>query len=797
MKTIIRNFFSVLRRFQMATILNILGLSVAFAAFMVILMQVDYDTNFDAFHEDAETIYRVELQWGGEPTLAIQPRPLANIFMHFSPHIEAGAVTRPFSNETLFKVDNNGQRENFLEKNMFVDPTFTDVFRFEMTEGSAGALRDPNTALIPQSMALRMFGESSAIGKTLEMGEIKQVLSGAFKEKAGRYTVCGVYKDFPRNSLLQNVIYMPMDEKENSDDWGNSSYTLYVRLDSPESSAEVVKDFLAYYKKNELGKNMSWFSDKELNFRLTSLPDLHFTTDTIYDFVPKSSRQTGWIMMAIAMVILIIAGINFTNFSTALTPMRIRSINTQKVLGSPDSLLRFSLLVEAVCITLVAYGLALGLVYYMGLSPLVGLVDADLSLSAHPVLLGSTALIAMGVGLLAGLYPSYYITSFPPALVLKGSFGLSPEGRMLRNVLICVQFIASFVLIIGAMFMYLQNYYMSHSPLGYDKDQLIVTNITETVKKSKSTFVNQIKSFSGIEDVTFAEVLLSSQDQFMEWGREVNDKNIQFQCLPVDASFLNVMNIPVTEGRGFRKEDELTRYGVFIFNERARQVYGLTLEDKINESEIIGFMPDVKFTSFRTEVTPMAFYLWGQNNWNRGQAYAYVKVKAGGDMRAAIEQVKEVLKKIDPDYPFEVGFYDEVMNSVYAKEKNLSMLITLFSLIAVFISIVGVFGLVVFESQYRKKEIGIRKVMGSTTSQILVMFNRTYFRILVICFVVSAPVAYYAVSRWLENFAYKTPLYGWVFIAAFILVSSITLLTVTFQNWRTANENPVESIKRE
>lgn len=797
MKTIIRNFFSVLRRFQMATILNILGLSVAFAAFMVIIMQVDYDTNFDAFHEDAETIYRVELQWEGEPTLAIQPRPLANIFMHFSPHIEAGAVTRPFSNETLFKVENNGQRENFLEKNMFVDPTFTDVFRFEMTEGSAGALRDPNTALIPQSMALRMFGESSAIGKTLEMGEIKQVLSGAFKEKAGRYTVRGVYKDFPRNSLLQNVIYMPMDEKENSDDWGNSSYTLYVRLDSPESSTEVIKDFLAYYKKNELGKNMSWFSDKELNFRLTSLPDLHFTLDTIYDFVPKSSRQTRWILIAIAMVILIIAGINFTNFSTALTPMRIRSINTQKVLGSPDSLLRFSLLVEAVCISLVAYGLALGLVYYMRLSPLVGLVDADLSLSAHPVLLGSTVLIAMGVGLLAGLYPSYYITSFPPALVLKGSFGLSPEGRMLRNVLICVQFIASFVLIIGAMFMYLQNYYMSHSPLGYDKDQLIVTNITETVKKSKSTFVNQIKSFSGIEDVTFAEILLSSQDQFMEWGREVNDKNIQFQCLPVDASFLNVMNIPITEGRGFRKEDELTRYGVFIFNERARQVYGLTLEDKIDKSEIIGFMSDVKFTSFRTEVTPMAFYLWGQNNWNRGQSYAYVKVKAGSDMQAAIEQVKEVLKKIDPDYPFEVSFYDEVMNNVYAKEKNLSMLITLFSLIAVFISIVGVFGLVVFESQYRKKEIGIRKVMGSTTSQILVMFNRTYFRILVLCFVLSAPVAYYAVSRWLENFAYKTPLYGWVFIAAFILVASITLLTVTFQNWRTANENPVESIKRE
>lgn len=797
MKTIIRNFFSVLRRFKMATILNILGLSVAFAAFMVIMMQVDYDTNFDAFHKDGETIYRVELQWEGEPAQAILPRPLADIFMRFSPHIKAGALTRPFYNETLFKVDNNGQRENFLEENTFVYPSFTEIFRFEMTEGTAEALQEPNTALIPQSMARRMFGGVSAIGKTLEMGEVKQMISGTFKEKAGRFTVGGVYKDFPRNSIVGNVVYMPMDEKENLNEWNNSSYNFYIRLDSLKSSTELVKDFLAYYKKNELGKNLSWYGSGEANFRLTRLPDIHFTTDATYDGTPKSSRQTVWILIAIAMVILTIAGINFTNFSTALTPLRIRSINTQKVLGSSDNLLRFSLLAEAVCISLVAYGLALGLVYYMGMSPLAGLVDADMSLDAHPVLLGSTALIAVAVGLLAGLYPSFYITSFPPALVLKGSFGLAPEGRVLRNALICVQFVASFALIIGAMFMYLQNEYMSNSPLGYDKDQLIVTNVTEAVKKSKNSFVNQLKSFFGIEDVTFAEVLLSSQDQFMGWGREVNGKNIQFQCLPVDASFLNVMNVKVNEGRGFREEDELTPRGAFIFNERARQVYDLKLGDKINESEIIGFMPDVKFASFRTEVTPMAFYLWGQDNWGMGPAYAYVKVKAGSDMRAVLEQVKEALKKIDPDYPFNVRFYDEVMNAAYAKEKNLSMLITLFSLIAVFISMVGVFGLVVFESQYRKKEIGIRKVMGSTTSQILVMFNRTYFRILVVCFVLSTPVAYYAIRSWLENFAYKTPIYWWVFVVAFILVSSITMLTVTFQNWRAANENPVNSIKTE
>ncbi|RHJ94866.1 ABC transporter permease [Parabacteroides bouchesdurhonensis] len=797
MKTIVRNFISVLRRFKMATTLNILGLSVAFAAFMIIMMQVDYDRTFDRFHKDARNIYRVELQWEGDPFQAIFARPMADVFIRFSPHIKAGALTRPFSNETLFTVEKNGQKESYLERDMAVYPSFTDVFTFDMTEGSEKALNEPDKVLIPESLSRKIFGEESAIGKILETGEIKSMFSGAFKENVGaRFTVGGVYKDFPKNSIIENVIYTPMDEQENLQSWGNSSYYFYIRLDSPESSKDLVNDFLAYYKKNELGKNLSWYNG-EINFRLVQLPDVHFTTDVIYDSTPKSNRQTMWILVAIAIVILVIAGINFTNFSMALTPMRIRSINTQKVLGGSGSMLRFSLLTEAVCISIVAFLLALWMVYSVGISSLAELVDANVSLAAHPELIAITAFIAIFAGLLAGYYPSCYITSFPPALVLKGTFGLSPQGRVLRNVLISIQFFASFALIIGAMFMYLQNRYMSTSPLGYEKDQIIVTNVTQAVKNSKSAFVNQVKSFSGIEDVTFAEMLLSSQDQYMGWGRELNGKNIQFQCLPVDASFLNVMGIKVSEGREFRNEDELTNHGAFIFNERGRDVFDIQLGDRIDDAEIIGFIPDVKFASFRMEVTPMAFYLWGKDNWGNGSAYAYIKVKAGSDMRAAMQKVQDTLKNIDPDYPFNVRFFDEVLNSVYAKEKKLSMLITLFSLIAVFISIVGVFGLVVFESQYRRKEIGLRKVMGSTTSQILVMFNKTYCRILLICFILAAPVAYYAISRWLENFAYKTPIYGWVFIVAFLLVAMITIITVTFQNWRAASENPVDSIKTE
>lgn len=793
MKTIIRNFISVLRRFKMATILNILGLSVAFAAFMVIMMQVDYDKNFDTFHKNADNIYRVEFQWDKESTQAVLSRPMANVFMNFSPHIVAGAVTSPFYNETFYSVDKGVEKSTYMEPTMIVDPSFTDVFDFDILDGSVDALKEPGKVLVPESLARKIFGEESAVGKQITAKESKGLLVGFFTTPEGNYTIGGIYKDLPLNSIIRNAIFLKMDEKADLHNWGNSSYNFYVRLDHPESAKDLVSDFLVYYKKNELEKNMSWYSG-EPNFRLTRLPDVHYATDVTFDMTPKSSRQTVLVLIAISLVILIIAGINFTNFSTALTPMRVKSINTQKVLGSSDGVLRFSLLMEAVCISTVAYLLALWMVHMAGNSTIAKLVDADMSLFAHPLLLSATALIALLTGLLAGLYPSYYMTSFSPALVLKGSFGLSPAGRRLRNVLICIQFIVSFTLIIGSMFMSLQNRFMQNSPLGYDKDQIIVTNLTAPVLKSSDAFRSSLKTFSGIEDVTYGEFMLSSQDQYMEWGRELKGENIQFQCMPIDPSFLKVMNIPVTEGRDFREEDALTAEGAFIFNERARNLYDISLGDKIDGANIVGFIPDIKFASFRTEVTPMAFYVRGKG-YGGGADYAYIKVKGDSNLQAAMAHVKSVLNEIHPDYPFNVKFFDQVLNTLYEKEENLSSLITLFSLIAVFISMVGVFGLVVFDSQYRKKEIGIRKIMGSTTSEILIMFNKTYIYILCICFALAAPVAYYAIHKWLENFALKTPVYWWVFMLAFLLVFCLTILTVTFQNWRVANENPVYSIK--
>ena len=345
--------------------------------------------------------------------------------------------------------------------------------------------------------------------------------------------------------------------------------------------------------------------------------------------------------------------------------------------------------------------------------------------------------------------------------------------------------------------MYLQNYFMLNSPLGYDKDELLTVNIRQ-IQNNREAFTNQLKVYSGIEDVTYGETLLSSSDQYMGWGRSYKGEVITFQCLPVEYTFLKAMGIEITEGRDFRREDANTEHGAFIFNETAQKKFNMELGTTIaGQGEIIGFIPDVKFASFRTTVEPMAFYVWGTNSWGTQPNNAYIRVKAGTDKRAAISFIQTTLTEFDANYTFNIRFYDEVLQRLYEKEASLSSLISLFSLLAIFISIVGVFGLVVFDSECRRKEIAIRKVLGASTMGIIVMFNKVYFRILAICFVLAAPLAWYAVNLWLQNFAYKTPMYWWVYLLALVVVVIITVATVTFQNWRVASDNPVKSIKTE
>ena len=773
---ILKNLVHVVRRFKLATILNILGLSVAFAAFMVIMMQLSFHFGFDRFHKDYDKIFRMEVVWGGDNIVLGISRPMSESFFDSSPHIVAGARFQSGNRTDFFAVERNSERNYFRENVALITPEFTDVFTLDFVEGSADALRTPDNVMIPLSMARRMFGYESAVGRQL-------ILS------SGTQTVGAVFRDFPVNSTFQNVIYATFPEGQSEGIWGRWTYTAFIRV----NQADVADLLLENFMQNFDFEAVFWDSWEALGatLRLTALPDLHFATEVSDGGLSQTiSRHFLMILLAIGLAILIIAAINFTNFSTALAPMRIRNINTQRVVGAQQSTIRWILVIEAVVFAVVSYFLALLLVHLLGNSTLANLVTADLLLSANVSVVLLVAVVAIVVGVIAGLYPSRYMTSFAPAMALKGNFALSPKGKKIRNMLIGIQFVASFALIIVASFMYLQNRAMQNVPLGYDANALITVN-TDRIREHRDVFTHRLNEFPGIAGVTHAEQVLTSADSFMSWGTGLDGERIDFQVIIVQYDFLQVMGIEVTAGRDFRREDE----SAYIFNETARQRFNLELNTIIDGCEIIGFMPDIKFASSRSEMQPMAFYVWSARREQLRQAY--IQLSPVANRHAAMAHIRSTLAEFDPNYPFEPRFHDEVLQRVYERERSLGLLITLFSLIAILISIVGVFGLVVFDSECRRKEIGIRKVHGASTMEIITMFNKSYFAILLICFVIAVPVAWIAVSRWLENFAYRTPMYWWVYLAAFVAVAVITVVTVTVQNWRVANEDPVRSIKTE
>jgi putative ABC transport system permease protein len=396
-------------------------------------------------------------------------------------------------------------------------------------------------------------------------------------------------------------------------------------------------------------------------------------------------------------------------------------------------------------------------------------------------------------------------------LVLNGNFGLSAKGKVLRNILVGFQFTVSFALIITAMFVILQNRYMfDTSSLGFDKEQIVVLKLNNNLRKQQHELLRQrLTAMSEISEIAHVNRVPGEGDATNVTGfnRDYSDRNINFRLIATEPGILKVLGISVTGGRDFIPEDQIE--GAFIFNEIARKQFNmeagnvLTLDrqydwDGVHYDEhfretLVGFMPDIRYNSFFMDSEPFAFYV--ANSWGVGPN-ELIRINAGVNYPAFVEKIRKTLKDIDPDYTLDIRLYDEILENLYRKELLLGQQISFFSLVAILISLVGIFGMVLFESAYKRKEIGIRKVFGATAGNILRMFNRVYIRILCICFVIAAPLAWFTVTRWLENFVYRTPVHWWVFAIAFIAVGTITIATVTFQNWRVANINPVDSINR-
>lgn len=778
MKTVFRNFLTTLRRFKTASVLNILGLSVGFTAFIIVFMQVRYEESFDKSHSKLGRIYRVEISSDSVSYRSVMSHPMVDILRRDIPEIELGALYQGSYENSYLMVERNQIKQVFEEPRATVTSDFLEIFDFEMVEGTKEAFQEPGSVFIPESKARKFFGDDPAVGKQITWMADSTVVH-----------VAGVFRDIPENTHIPNSVYTYKNiEVPDSYNYqmGWLFFTYYVALPEGADRAAVEQKMNAIaQKQNERG-----FRGQANDIRLNPVEELYYTADVAYDSVPKGSRAMNRMLPAIAFLILLIAGINYLNFSIALTPARIKSINTRKILGDTDRSLRWSLIIEAMGVVLIAYLLSLLWVYGLARTSFNNLMSLPLTELSHWSVFVRSLLIALVVGFLAGVYPAFYSTSFPPALVLKGSFGLSPQGKKLRTVLVGFQFVVSIGLIIAASFMQLQNRFVIDMDKGVNTDRLLTVRLPESMHPKAELLRNLLQDSPEVEEVAFLAMDFGLSDRVGTMGNEDDQgKPCHYDFLVGSWNLPQLLGLELTEGTLFTEADQ-PEHRKMIFNEAARNQFDWKVGTKVGGGTVVGFFKNVNYKSLRTGINPMGIFL--DTSFPK---MMYVRYKK--DRNAAVEHIRNSIAQADPTYSLDIRSYDEQEQSAYRKEWKVTSLITLFSLLAVIISLMGVFGLVVFETEYRRKEIGVRKVMGATVREILAMLNRKFTIIVAVCFVIAVPLAWYGVKEWLGTFVYKTPLYWWVFALSLVVVMLMTMTTVTVQSLRAATANPVDSLKAE
>ncbi len=767
----------MLRRYKMASILNILGLSVAFAVFAIILMQVAGEYGYGKTDANYRRIFRLEATSPFDRAYRMNLLFYDNAEDVFRsiPYIEAHAELLSTAGELL--IDRGGEEIAFTGVpawRIFND--ISQVFDIRMVQGRFAAALEPGKMLISQSCARRLFGEEDPVGKTLRF-------------QGGNYTVGGVYRDFPPNATLQGELIYPGQ-------MGSVTVkTVFLLLKDPARAGEV----------STLLQEKLRTAISPAEYRLNPAGDIYFSSDVAENtFIQSGNRYTTWFLTAIAGLILLISTINFINFSTAQVPMRMRSLNAHRVLGESRASLRRTMLFEAAGITMIAFGFSLLLIDAAGKTPLGGLLTfEDISLGANLKLIGWVAGIALLTGVVAGLYPAFYATSFQPALVLKGVFCATPQGKRLRTVLVGVQYTISMALIVFALFIDCQNRYFRQVPVGYNKENVLTLG-TIRFRPKLDVVRRELEQLPGVEGTALSAGSFGTGDGDLYNRLLVGNDTLNLKSYMVDLDFMDLMQIPIVEGRGFREGDPVDRMQAgeeravsIVVNRAAARRFDLTVDTVLLDRgripvQVIGISGDVISQSMHQATEDVVFWLTDDPHLYQ----MFIRI-APYDQAATIRAVRQVLDRHATDNRWSMDFYTGELDKLYEKEQNLGTLITLFSGLAVLISIIGVFGLVFFETQYRRKEIGLRKMHGATIGEILRLLNRDFVRIVIVCFVIASPIAYYAMRRWLEGFAYQSPVHWWIFAVALLIVGAITVLTVTLQSYRAATENPVNSIETE
>jgi putative ABC transport system permease protein len=780
--------------------INIFGLTIGIAAFIIIMLFVSYEKRFDSFQ--TKNIYRLNEVQKFEGMVSSQKVALSMFPMGPTMQKEFPEI----KNFTRINWNTNvqmryGDKNIYLPQVFNVDSTFLQIFNFKLLKGNrATALQKPNSAIITEATAQKLFGSENPVGKTITH----------YGGDTSSYMVTGVLENVPQNSQLQfdalfsfSTIYSKNPKL--IDNWGGNWLDTYFELTPNANTSSMEKRFPAYLKKY-MANNDNW---KNYELFLVPFKKVHaYTTDIGLDYLnyQKFDYKYTNLFFIIALVVLLIACINFMNLSTARSAERAKEVGVRKSIGAYRWQLGLQFISESVILTLIALVIAVALV---GLSlPYVNNLsqrDLQFPLFSNMALFLSLFLGAVMIGILAGLYPAAYLSSFQPVKVLKGSIQTGKNKSTLRNILVVTQFASAIFLMIATVFAVKQLRFMQKKDPGYNREQVVTIPLDGITFRKFDVLKQDLLSNTLISGVTGAQDVLGSHlDQSgVQFIGDGPLRQLTSTRLIVDHDYLNLFKISILLGNNF-SADPSENGKEYIINEAlAKELLKDNPKKPMSwllgknfgfdsSGKIVGIAKDFNFNSLHYKIETM--FMYSQKDWGFGN----LSVKINGSRtRDAIAFIQSVWKKNFPDHPFEYQFLDDHFNDVYRADSQVSTIIGILAALAIIISCLGLFGLASYSAERRIREVGIRKVLGASVNNIVSMLSKDFLKYVLIAALIALPLAWFSVHKWLEDYAYRVKISWWIFLASLVVAIVIAFITICFQAIKAAIANPVKSLRTE
>ena len=786
-------------------LINILGLSAGLTCFLLIGLFVHFEVSYDRFHEQADHIYRIAKENPGDDYLgsnrwAVTPGPLVNALNDEFPEVERATQLQPV--ELLIKRDEN----QFYEDGIYATPQFFEVFSFPLLQGDpANVLAAPNSIVLTESVVRKYTGSDNPIGQSMSV-----LLQDDGTDREVDLQITGIVADPPTNSHFDFDYVVSMTTQnyytEYLDHWDNNNYRTYALL-ATNANVGAFDQKLKVLAQTHLGQ-MNYYRenpDRISIFFSQPLTDIHLHSKLNGELGNNGDVLYTILFASIGILILLIACINYVNLAMVRANARSKEVGVRKVMGANRGQLIAQFMGESILPTLCA--LVIATIAAILLLPTFNALTAreiSLSLSTHAFLLSILLGVGLGAGLLAGSYPAFVIASYQVGGIFKKQHLTLAGKARLRNVLVTVQFAITIILVVSTLVIRQQLAFTQQERTGVDRDQVVVlSNRNPELHTQYAALKQSLEQHHGIESVTASQdppTHINSQTNARGWeGAEVGQQLDVFYST-VQYGFLEQFGIELVAGRDFSPSISSDETEAILINETLQRqlgwdsAVGRRFPYRGREAVVIGVMKDFNFLSFKHPVAPLALYLHPTNRYT----YENLLIKVNtSDMQVTLAHIEQSMATFSPGYPFLYEFLDQSYNSMYATESRLSKVFGYFTILALFIASMGLLGLAAYIAEGRKKEIGVRKVLGATKTQILMLLSGQFTRLVLIAFALAAPIGYLGLSRWLEGFAYKVPL-GWLpFTVAGGLVLVIALATVIYQSMRAALANPVQSLKCE